>query len=111
MSTIEGYTTATSATQGDTLEFCISNSPDPGTSPDFTIDIFRVDKDYFAGTASPVFHGSGGAGSHPYPPMAYASGCDRPVGLAPRSAEIGPAACTWRSCAMATGPRLPSISS
>jgi hypothetical protein len=86
MSTIEGYTTTTSVTQGDTLEFCVSNSPDPGTSSDFTLEIFPVNEDYFAGTASPIFHGGNNAGSHPYPPMAYASGCDWPVGC---SAPIG----------------------
>jgi N,N-dimethylformamidase beta subunit-like protein len=81
MSTIEAYTTATSVTQGDTLVFCVNNSPNPGTSAYFTLDVYAVDGDYFSGTASPVFSRNGSADSHPYPPMAYASGCGWPESL------------------------------
>ena len=81
MSAIEGYTSSTSVAQGENLYICISNSPEPGTTFDFDIDIIPIDSHYFSGNASSVFKGKGHAKSYAYPPMAFAQGCGWPIGF------------------------------
>ena len=73
MSSIEAYAGATSVFQGDAIDFHVSNAPNLGSPPSFTIRVYRVL------TGEDLVHtASSAAQNHDYPALSYRAGCGWP---------------------------------
>ena len=76
MSTIDGYASLTSVTQGTSIDFCISNSPTSSASDSFTADIYYEGKSRIHKQTL-----NGKAGSYVVPALGYKTGYYWPPAL------------------------------